>query len=85
MQALRHLKHENVISLLDVMRFNDKTDQAAYDLDLIFEYCRFELTKIIANRKIELRLADIKNLLCQLFTGLDYIHQQCVCLIVVIR
>lgn len=73
MQILRSLKNDGIVSLLDTVRYNQ--DSCGYDLDLVFEYCRFELGKIIANDQIKIELGVVKNLMKQFLTGLEFIHQ----------
>lgn len=68
---------ENIVQLLDVRKL--RTSMQQLQLSLVFEYCPFELQRLIVNKKIKFPLADIKALLNQLFVGLTYIHNKKVC------
>lgn len=65
---------KNVVQLLDVRKLRTSLQQL--QLSLVFEYCPFELQRLIANKRIKFTLPDIKALLFQLFEGLTFIHQR---------
>lgn len=77
MQILRSLKQENIVLLIEVI--NQKVRVSEYEMDLVFEYCRFELGKVISNHHVKFEFADVKNLMTQLLTGLEFIHSRNVC------
>lgn len=75
--ALRLLKQcKNVVQLLDVRTLRTSLQQQQHQLNLVFEFCPFEMQRIISNRRIQFTLPDIKALLFQLFEGLTFIHHK---------
>lgn len=44
------------------------------NVDLLFEYCPYDLKKTIQNRRINFRLSEIKSFLRQMLLGLREIH-----------
>lgn len=77
MDNLRLLKQcKNVVQLLDVRNLRVPLRQQQHQLNLVFEFCPFELQRIISNKRIEFTLPDIKALLFQLFEGLTFIHHK---------
>lgn len=71
-QMLRSLGHENIINLLD---YKSNRGPINTELELVFDYCEYDLLRLVKNKKVIFELADVKNLLYQLFTGLDFIHE----------
>lgn len=47
-------------------------------VDLLFEYCPYDLRKIISNTGINFHLGEIKTLLRQMLNGLDHMHTKSV-------
>lgn len=73
MNLLKCFNHINIIRLLDTQRFSNNDN--LFCLDLIFEFCVTDLAKIIKNRNITFQMDEIKQIMLQIFTGLDYIHR----------
>lgn len=73
-QILQHLKHENVINLIEVFRKTESTD-GLFSFYLILDLCQRNLREIINNMNVELTFPDIKSLMHQLIKGLNYIHK----------
>lgn len=73
-QILRGLHHPNVISLLNVEKYRSKGNKY-FEIDLVFEYCDFDLSKLIKNRRVKFTMAQIKGIMVQLLTGIEYIHR----------
>lgn len=71
-KMLRSLGHENIINLLD---YTSNRGSINTELELVFDYCEYDLLRLVKNNKVIFKLADVKNLLYQLFTGLDFIHE----------
>lgn len=49
-------------------------------IDLLFEYCPYDLKKLILNRQINFRLDEIKSFMQQMLLGLREIHSKLVSL-----
>lgn len=47
-------------------------------IDLLFEYCPYDLKKLILNRQITFRLNEIKTFMRQMLLGLREIHSKSV-------
>lgn len=47
-------------------------------LDLLFEYCRFNLQKIVEDTRITFTLSDVKTFMRQMLYGLEHIHSKSV-------
>jgi len=69
-QLLRHLKHENVISLLDVMK---PPGSLFNDLYMVYELCDTDLHQVIRSPQ-PLESAHCEFFLYQLLRGLMYLH-----------
>jgi len=72
---LRHLRHDNVIKLLNIVRPRDIED--FNELYLVFEFVDTDLHKLI-NSPQYLSVEHIKTFLYQLLCGLKYIHSSLV-------
>lgn len=65
---------ENVMQLLEV--YKGHHSPSAFQIDLVFEYCPYDLQKVIQNKSITFNLPDIKCIMSQLFSGLEHIHKK---------
>ncbi|XP_055315802.1 cyclin-dependent kinase 9-like [Sitodiplosis mosellana] len=67
-------KCDNIVTLL-----SGREDQITEDdlqVDLLFEYCPYDLRKIISNTRIIFTFSEIKAFLRQMLLGLDYMHSK---------
>jgi cyclin-dependent kinase 7 len=69
-KLLRDLKHENVIELVDCFATPDQA------VCLVYECAYTDLEKIVANKKISISLADIKQHLLSLLSAVSVCHAQ---------
>ncbi|XP_074029635.1 cyclin-dependent kinase 9-like [Leptinotarsa decemlineata] len=67
-QILQKLNHDNITRMIEV----HKMDTSLY---LVYEFCDYDLGKLLGNLKVVINLAEIKNMLHSILTGLHYIHQ----------
>ena len=67
---LRHLKHDNIVKLLDVITPRDKDFNELY---LVFEFVETDLHKLISTPQY-LSIDHVKYLLYQLLCALKYMH-----------
>ncbi|XP_068151660.1 cyclin-dependent kinase 7-like [Drosophila tropicalis] len=67
-KILQELKHENIISLIDIFR-------EISNVSLVFELMDSDLSMIIKNPTIILSAANIKAYASMILRGLDYLHQ----------
>lgn len=74
---LMELQHcENVVRLhTGQERLVDKHN---LQIDLLFEYCPYDLKKLILNRRINFQLNEIKSFMRQILLGLREIHSKLV-------
>ncbi|KZF20351.1 Pkinase-domain-containing protein [Xylona heveae TC161] len=68
-KLLQSLKHENVVSLQEVMVEKN-------DCFMVFEYLSHDLTGLLNHPSFKLEHAHKKHLAKQLFEGLDYLHRR---------
>ena len=61
--------HSNCIQLYDVASYRD-------DLFLIFEYCEHDLDTLLHKFKYPFNEAEIKCLILQLLSGLEFLHSK---------
>lgn len=67
---------ENIVHLYTGReRLESKNDLT---IDLLFEYCPYDLKKLISNRQINFRLNEIKTFLRQMLLGLRELHSKSV-------
>ncbi|KAF8541354.1 kinase-like domain-containing protein [Trichophaea hybrida] len=69
MRLLQALKHENIVSLLEMMV--EKSD-----FYMVFDYMDHDLTGILNHPTFRLELAHIKHLAHQFFDALHYLHHR---------
>lgn len=72
---LKRIKHENVVNLIEVCR-STRTGSGRDHTNfyLVLEFCEHDLAGILANTNVQLNSGEIKNLLKQLFNGIEFIH-----------
>lgn len=63
----------NVVKILDCF---DHRVPNAIQMDMIFEYCPFDLGKVIKNARIEFRIDEVKCFLRQILNGLAFMHEK---------
>lgn len=68
-KLLQSLKHDNVVSLQEVMVEHN-------DCFMVFEYLSHDLTGLLNHPTFKLELAHKKHLGKQLFEGLNYLHRR---------
>ncbi|KAF1809643.1 Pkinase-domain-containing protein [Eremomyces bilateralis CBS 781.70] len=68
-KLLEHLRHDNVVQLLEVM----VEDNHCY---MVFEYLSHDLTGLLNHPSYKLDEAQKKDLAKQMFEGLDYLHHR---------
>lgn len=68
-KLLQHLRHDNVVSLLEVMVEKN-------ECFMVFEYLSHDLTGLINHPTFTLTLAHKKDLAKQMFEGLNYLHHR---------
>lgn len=74
-KILQLLKHENVVSLLEISR----TKATSYNrykstFYLVFEFCEHDLAGLLSNSNVKFSLGEIKKVMQQLLNGLYFIH-----------
>lgn len=69
MRLLQALKHPNIISLLEMMVERS-------DFYMVFDYMDHDLTGILNHPTFRLEPSNIKDLACQFFDGLHYLHHR---------
>lgn len=72
LQALAECKH--VVQMLDVYRWIHSDNCMAFDL--VLEFCKYDLGKVIASKNVKFTLPDIKTIMRQLLIGLRSIHSK---------
>ena len=66
---LKKCKHINIVNILDVVVGNNRDG-----IFLVFEYCEHDLSSLLNIFKIPFTESEIKCLIIQLLSGLDYLH-----------
>ncbi|XP_068228378.1 cyclin-dependent kinase 9-like [Palaemon carinicauda] len=86
-RILKLLKHDNVVSLLEISRTKgppppglQKPAKATPHMSslstffLVFEFCEHDLAGLLSNVNVKFNLGEIKKVMQQLLNGLYYIH-----------
>lgn len=73
-KILQLLKHNNVVSLIEICRLKQSQQQRA-TFYLVFDFCDHDLAGLISNVNVKFTLADIKAVMKQLLEGLFFIHE----------
>lgn len=71
---LEMVKCENIVQIIEW--FDHRMVTSAIQVDMIFEYCPFDLRKVITNSKIQFRIDEVKCFLRQILNGLSYMHDR---------
>ncbi|KAJ9596502.1 hypothetical protein L9F63_012485, partial [Diploptera punctata] len=74
-RILQLLKHENVVSLIEICRTNaGQYNNCSSTFYLVFEFCEHDLAGLLSNTNVKFSLGEIKKVIQQLLNGLYYIH-----------
>ena len=72
---LQQVKHDNIVNLLEICNEKPKfTSKFTSNFYLVFEFCDYDLAKVLSNPNIKFSLGEIKNVIRQLLNGLYYLH-----------
>ena len=71
MRILKQLRHENVVSLIEVFRRKRK-------LYLVFEYVEGNLLEALEKHPEGLDMGEVRRIMWQLIRGVDYLHSHSV-------
>lgn len=69
-KTLRRCRHHNIVQLLDIVVGPNR--DAVF---LLFEYCEHDLSNLIKHYKNPFKESEIKRLVFQLLSAVDYIHK----------
>jgi len=69
-RLLRHLRHPNIVQLLDVC-----CGQSVY---LVFEYCEHDVGALLDLMERPFSQAEVKCLTLQLLTAVEFLHARCI-------
>lgn len=67
---------KNIVQILE--SFENKVALNAIRIDLVFEFCPFDLFKVIRNMRINFQIAEVKAILKGILCGLYAMHQKMV-------
>lgn len=67
--VLKHLKHDNIISLESVFH-------SSKSITLVFEYCACDLRRFIKRKNYCLSMAEVKSFSYQLLDAINYLHSK---------
>lgn len=73
-KILQLLKHENVVSLLEICRTKEGANENRATFYLVFEFCDHDLAGLLNNVHVKFSLPEIKEIMNQLLKGLYFIH-----------
>ncbi|XP_064113778.1 cyclin-dependent kinase 9-like isoform X2 [Macrobrachium nipponense] len=74
-RILKLLKHDNVVSLLEISRTKATPHMSSLStFFLVFEFCEHDLAGLLSNVNVKFNLGEIKKVMQQLLNGLYYIH-----------
>jgi serine/threonine protein kinase len=72
-KTLMRCHHSNIVQLLDVVVGTNR--DAVF---LLFEYCEHDMSELIKHTKYPFKESEIKRLLFQLLSAVEYIHKNCI-------
>ena len=68
-------RHQNIINLLEVCWTKPSTENSCKSIFyLVFEFCEYDLSRLLSNHNIRFNHGEIKHILRQLLDGLYFIH-----------
>ena len=68
-------RHQNIVNLLEICWAKSTAkDSCKSTFYLVFEFCEYDLSKLLSNTNIRFNLGEIKYILQQLLDGLYFIH-----------
>ncbi|XP_023223113.1 cyclin-dependent kinase 9-like [Centruroides sculpturatus] len=74
-KILQLLKHENVVSLLEICRTRASSfNRFKATFYLVFDFCEHDLAGLLSNVNVKFSLGEIKKVMQQLLNGLYFIH-----------
>ena len=73
-RILHSLRHQNIIKLFEII--TEKENNNSPSILMVLEYMDHDLTGILSNPNLRLLPAHIKNLVHQMFLGLDHLHSK---------
>lgn len=74
-RILQLLKHENVVSLIEICRTKaTQFNRYRSTFYLVFDFCEHDLAGLLSNVNVKFSLGEIKKVMQQLLNGLYYIH-----------
>lgn len=77
---LKRLNHKNIIKLIEMVydhspdTINSSSNNLHKSFYMILPYMVADLSGVLHNPRINLEMCDIKNMMLQIFEGLNYIH-----------
>lgn len=72
-KTLMRCQHSNIVQLLDVVVGTNR--DAVF---LLFEYCEHDMSDLVKKMKHPFKESEIKRLLLQLLSAVEYIHKNCI-------
>ena len=68
-------RHENIVNLLEICKAKPSSKTSCKSVFyLVFEYCKYDLSRLLLDPSIQFNLGEIKYVLRQLLDGLHFIH-----------
>ncbi|PNF35653.1 hypothetical protein B7P43_G17799 [Cryptotermes secundus] len=77
---LHHLKHDNVVNLIEVCRSRGTQYMYETGFYLVLEFYDHDLAGLLSNGNVTITVGERKNLMLQLLHGLCYVHSNKVCI-----
>ncbi|XP_023705596.1 cyclin-dependent kinase 9, partial [Cryptotermes secundus] len=71
---LHHLKHDNVVNLIEVCRSRGTQYMYETGFYLVLEFYDHDLAGLLSNGNVTITVGERKNLMLQLLHGLCYVH-----------
>nr|ACT98268.1 cdk2-like protein [Schmidtea mediterranea] len=76
-KTLKSVSHENIIYLKEIcIKQNIVNGVFEFNYFLIFEYCEYDLLKLLKDRNVRLTFANIKSIMEQSLRGLNHLHEK---------
>lgn len=64
----------HILQIFDAHK--QRISQSAMRIDLVLEFCSFDLQKIISNGHVRFQLAEVKTILREILIGLNAMHEK---------